>query len=143
MKITKKIILMVAVSALLFCCSCGLFGDKEYFCEIETVESIQIVELGDVVEGEYRYEYTVLAEIEDRDAFVQRLNAVKHSVNWGDPGVLSSSYVVIKINYLNGDYDLLYRNAQQFNRSGANQSGYFFFDEKQFNALISDYIQIA
>ena len=72
--------------------------------------------------------------------FVEQLNDLKHSVNWGEPSQLDIGYVVIRIDYLNGDYDLLYPNAQWFNRSGVNQYGYFFFDAEQFDALVSAYL---
>ena len=72
--------------------------------------------------------------------FVNRLNHIKHSVNWGDPLLLDVQYVVIRIDYLNGDYDLLHPDAQCFNRSGINHSGFFFFDDEQFYALIDDYL---
>ena len=107
---------------------------------IDTVESIQIVRLEEYVLEEYRYEYTVLSEITDCTEFVERLNSVKYSVNWGDPGTFELGYVVIKIEYLSGDYDLLYTNAQMFNSSGENRYRFFFFDDEQFNALISDYL---
>jgi len=47
--------------------------------------------------------------------------------------------VVVRIDYSNGDYDLVHQDAQRFHRSGVNQYGFFFFDDEQFNALISDY----
>lgn len=125
---------------MLFCCSCGLFGDQRYICEVEEVESIQIVRLDKYIEGEYRYEYTVLSEITELSVFIERLNNLNHSVNWGEPSQFDINYVVIKVSYLNRDFDLIYFNGQCFNRSGVNQYGYFFFDEEQFNTLISDYL---
>ena len=51
-----------------------------------------------------------------------------------------ASFVLKKCDmYSNGDYDLLYSNAQWCNRYGVNQYGYFFFDDEQFNSLISNY----
>ena len=140
MRSKRWICLALVFVLMLLCCSCGLFGDQEYFCEIGKVKSIQIIQLDRYVDGEYRYEYTVLSEIVDTPAFVNRLNGLKHSVNWGEPSVLNINYVVIRIDYLNGDFDLLYPNAQWFNRSGVNNAGYFFFDEEQFISLISDYL---
>ena len=55
----------------------------------------------------------------------------------GEPGRLKTGYTVIRVDYLNGDYDLLYANAQWFHRDGANQNGYVFFDKFQFDTLIS------
>ena len=137
MKQTK--LLLFILVAMLLCCSCGFFGPQEYVCEIDDVKSVQIVRLDTYVEEEYRYEYTVLSDIADTADFVERLNGLDHNVNWGDPGRMYTEYVVIRIEYLNGDYDLLYRNAQCFHRSGDNSYGYFIFDKEQFNALISDY----
>ena len=123
------------------CCSCGLFGEQRYACDVEMVESIQIVNLEEYVEGEYRYEYTVLSQISDYEVFVSHLNELDQSVNWGDPRQLCIQSVVIKIDYSNGDFDLIHPDAQCFNRSGTNQYGYFFFDDEQFDSLILEYIE--
>ena len=71
------------VTVAVLCTSCGWFSPQRYVCEVDEVESVQIVRLDRVVE--YEFEYTVLAQVEDREAFVTRLMEVKHSVNWGDP----------------------------------------------------------
>ena len=141
MKIIRlSLSIILSIALMILCCSCGFFGDREYKCNVDYVESVQIVRLDKYVEGEYRYEYTVLAQISDFEPFIARLNKIKHSVNWGDPQQMDIQYIVIKIDYLNGDFDLIHKDAQWFNRSGINQDGYFFFDDKQFNKLISDYL---
>ena len=137
----RKIILMLCMFFVAITLSaCGFFGPQRYVCDEAEVESIQIVRLDKYVEGEYRYEYTVLSEISDRFAFIERLNNLKHSVNWGEPRQLNIEYIVIKINFLNGDYDLLYHRAQWFNRDNVNNYGYFFFNKEEFDSLISDYL---
>ena len=138
-KINFLLYIFLVIVLMFLYCSCGFSGDQEYFCEIDQVKSIQIVRLDKYVEGEYRYEYTILSQISDLKTFVERLNNLKHSVNWGEPMQLDIQYVVIRINYFNGDYDLIHPNAQCFNRGGTNNYGYFFFDSNQFNKLISDY----
>ena len=140
MKTSKYLLCAFCAVLILLCTSCGFFGDQRYICDVGEVESIQIIRLDDYVEGEYRYEYTVLSTITDHAEFVDRLNSLKHSVNWGEPSQLDINYIVIRIDYHNGDYDLLYHYAQWFNRSGVNNYGYFFFDDEQFNALIADYL---
>lgn len=130
---------ILCITLVILCSSCGFFGPQKYVCEVENVESIQIVRIDDYVEGEYRYEYTVLSHVFDQETFVNKLNSLEHSVNWGEPSQLDINYIVIRIDYSNGDYDLIYPNAQWFNRSGVNEYGFFFFDEEQFNELISDY----
>lgn len=140
-RLRRGLCFLSAILLLFCCCSCGLFGEQRYICEIDKVQSAQIVKLDKYVEGEYRYEYIILSEINDCSTFVAKLNNLKHSVNWGEPGQFDIGYIVIKINYLDGDFDLIYTNAQWFNRAGVNQNGYFFFDEEQFKSLISDYIE--
>lgn len=137
----KVILCMLCVIILLSCCSCGFFGPQEYICDADNVKQIQIIQLDKYVVGEYRYEYTVLAQISDLAAFVEQLNDVEHTVNWGEPSQMDVGYVVIRVEYLNGDVDELYPNAQCFNRDGENNYGYFFFDKDQFDALIDAYLE--
>ena len=133
---------MAFVLSLVFT-SCGFFGPQKYVCDENEVKSIQIVKLDSYDNNEYTYGYTVLAEIEDQSTFIKRLNDLKHTVNWGDPMVLKEGYIVVKIVYLNGDYDLFHYDAQFFHRKGVNNSGFFFFDKDEFNLLISDYVSDA
>lgn len=137
----KKFLIALSVLTALLCSSCGLFGDQRYECDIDKVASIQIVRLDEYVEEEYRYEYTVLSQISDCEAFVSRLNKLDHSVNWGDPRQMDIGYIVIRIGYSNGDFDEIHQDAQCFNKDGVNRYGFFFFDDAQFDSLISDYIK--
>ena len=140
MKQIKLALCVIIIILTCLFCSCGFFGEQRYSCDVEEVESLQIIRLDRYIDGEYRYEYTVLSEIEDISAVVERLVGTKHSVNWGDPYQFDIGYIVVKINYLNGDYDLIHHEAQWFNRDGVNQNGYFFFDKEQIESLIHDYL---
>ena len=122
------------------CCSCGFFGDQHYECDGDTVDAACIVEVGDYNQDENRFNYTVLAEIVDVTEFIEQVNDLDHSVNWGDPGTFFAGDVAIKIDYSNGDYDLLGTNAQIFIHSGNYKYGYFFFDKEQFVSIIDQYI---
>ena len=133
----KKILFILCTTVIISCCFYACFAPEEYVCDIDKVDSIQIVRLDDVVE--YEFEYTVLSEISDCDTFVSRLNKMERSVNWGEPSVLYLQYIVIKVNYINGDVDWIHHSAQSFDRSGVTRTGYFFFDKEQFESLISDY----
>lgn len=135
----KMLQCMLCMGLMFLCCSCGFLGPQKYVCEVDDVASVQIIRLEEYVEGEYRFEYNILAQISNYRAFVDSLNNLKHSVNWGEPGWFPDQCVVIRIDYHNGDFDLLYPNVQWFNRDGVNHSGFFFFDKEQFSALISDY----
>lgn len=137
----KKILFPLCIALMLLCCSCGLFGPQKYVCDVEKVDSVQIVKLDKYIEGEYRYEFTILSQISDYETFVSDLNELDHSVNWGDPRQLDVQYIVIKIDYNNGDFDLIHPDAQWFSRNGKQNDGYFFFDDEQFNFLISEYVR--
>lgn len=139
MKKIKFTLCLILVFFMLLGCNSDFFGPQEYVCELENVKSVQIVSLDGVVKDEYRFEESILCEIEDISVFIERLNALEHSVNWGEPSVLEIGFVVIKINYNNGDFDLIHYSAQSFYRSGKKITGYFFFEEDQFDDLIADY----
>ena len=137
----KRIIVCVScIIPIIICCSCGLFGSQRYTCNVDKVESVQIITLEGYNQEKKTFEYTVLSQISDYETFVERLNKVEHSVHWGDPRVIKLQEVVIKIDYGNGDCDLLHADAQIISRSGVNSSGFFTFDDEQFNALISEYL---
>ena len=137
----KTVLTLCAISSIIGCLFCGCFGKQEYVCDAEAVKSIQIIKLDTYMENEYRYEYTVLCEMEDTKIFAESLNNLEQTVNMGEPGWLKTGYTVIRVDYLNGDYDLLYANAQWFHRDGVSQNGYVFFDKNQFDTLISDYLK--
>ena len=124
---------------LALCVFLGFFGEQRYYCDAVEVESIFIVELGEIVEGEYQTDDTVISEITDISGFVSRLNSLNYSINSGEPTVLNTGDVLIKINYQNGDFDLVNHYAQSFYRSGKWRTGFFFFDKVQFDSLIGDY----
>ena len=138
MKMTRFLICIVCICA--FLCGCFLLPDQHYACEAEDVRSVQIVRLGEVIEGEYRYDYTILHNVEDKGDFIRKLNDIRQTINWGDPYVLYPGYVVIRIEYINSDCDLVYSNAQSIQRGEKKRNGYACFNKEQFNALISEYI---
>ena len=141
MKKINKLCGVVIFIPVFLLCSCGLCAGLSYSCNVDEVDTVQIVQLDKYVEGEYRFEYSVLCEITDKAAFIDRLNDIDYSINWGDPYVIEVGYIVIKVNYLNGDFDLVYSNSQWLHRSGKNNSGYVCFDKGNFDTLLSEYLE--
>ena len=140
MKKIKLFIGVLCIALALLCYSCSLFLNLRYNCDINKVKSIQIVKLGEFIEEKRDYDYTVLAQISDKEAFVYRLNNLKQSTNWGEPYVMEVGYVCILIDYHNGDFDLIYRNNQEKQRDEVCHSGYVVFNKEQFELLIEDYL---
>lgn len=135
----KPILILFVVVFVLLPVSCQLLAGDEYECNVEKIKSVEIVRLGEWPEEGDIYDYTVLATVTDCVDFGNRLNRIKYTVNWGGPSIFIVDEVAIKIEYVDGDYDLINDRAQVFNRSGKIDSGYFFFNEKQFDALMSEY----
>lgn len=139
----KRIIMLfpaLCVTLMLLCCGCGLIGEQEFTCNVDEVKTIQIVTLDEYIKEEYRFDYTVIAEVSSHSYFIDRLKSIKTSVNWGDPNVYTTGYTVIRIEYVNGDYDLIYSDAQTKKRGDKKNTGYLIFDKNQFEALISEYV---
>ena len=150
MKIIKKIFIFICVSytILSLCVILLLYGlysgfffrNQSFICNVEEVSSIQIVRLEEYVEEEYQFEYNVLAEISDLDTFVNRLKGIEHSTYFGTPSRMKTGDVVVRIDYHDGNYDLIHHHVQWFNHPGQENGGCFAFDKEQFEALISDYV---
>ena len=135
----KRMICIVLVAACL-CSGCGLFGPQQYTCDVDNVKSVQIVQLNRNVEGQYRWDYTVLCEIFDKGIFVNQLTSIEHRVQWGEPTVHNEGDIVVRIEFLNGEYDLIHWYAQTMSCPNTNRTGFFFFDKEQYNALIEEYM---
>ncbi len=117
---------------------CVFIGGERYTCEAYNVEAIEIIQLGELNEDKNEYDYTVLREIEDISTFVNRLNELKQRERYWGAAYFLADYVVIKIDYPNGDYDMLHHTAQLFYRDGVYTYEGFIFDMEQFNSLVSD-----
>lgn len=132
----RKIISLLCLLCLLLC-SCG-FGRKIEW-DVDSIESINIVELGEWNEENFRYEITVLCEISNCSEFVDRLNELEqHKIIYGQPRVLHKGATAIQINYLNGDFDLVACLVQSTYRSGEYNYRQVTFDSEQFSGLIEE-----
>ena len=127
---------LVFVFCLILFCSCGL-NETKYFCDIEQVESIKIVELGEYIEKDMEFEHIVLREITNYSEFIDRLNDMEQHEMWfGDPHVFYKGAIAIEIKYLNGDYDLISCIVLMKCRAGSIDFEQIKFDSKQFYELV-------
>lgn len=139
----SKILFVGLIVVFIFSLSACVYAPASYVCNAETVESVQIVKVGQRNEETQEREFIVLVDIADVSAFVERLNNLKDNDFFfilGDPDGMFEGDIVIKVNYFNGDYDLLKESRQFFYRSGIYESGLVTFDREQFKALIDDYL---
>ena len=139
MKVMRLALCIVIALSL---CSCSLFIIRDkYKCPVDEVSSVQIIKMGKYSAEGNRDEYTILKEIDDYTELVERLNDMKIGYVWNDPRPLKEDDIVIKIDYLNGGYDLIRRTYQVFVRNEETDVRYFAFNKKQFETLIEDYLR--
>ena len=136
----KSLLVLIVVSVL--CSGCALFTQK-FHCNSSDVEAVSIVEVneGRDENGNFEYQENLLCEVTDISAFITTLNSIECRINGGDPVSIELGSIAIKITYKNGDRDLLTHNAQRLYRkdTGYDSAGYWWFDQEQFEALISKY----
>lgn len=142
-RITK--ILVLTMLCALFCSGCNNLP-QDYECEIEGVESVQIVRIEEGFNWEEnRFYDTVLQDVLDKNAFLSQLNGINtKQTYYGQAKTMKMGYIAIKINYFNGDCAYIYRNYQFYCRTASyNTNTYFIFDKEQFNDLIAAYYSTA
>lgn len=139
MKVIKSFLCIAVVLSL---CSCSLFIIRDkYKCPVDEVSSVQIIKMGKYSAEGNRDEYTILKEIDDYTELVERLNDMKIGYVWNDPRPLKEGDIVIKIDYLDGGYDLIRSTYQVFVCNEGTNVRHFAFNEKQFETLIVDYLR--
>ena len=140
----SKILFVGLIVVFIFSLSACVYAPASYVCDSSNVESVQIIELGKWDEETREYHYTVLVDVIDHFVFIERLNNLKDNDFFfvlGTPDTFLEGDIMIKVNYLNGDYDLIKRTKQVYYRAGATEGGSrVTFDKEQFNALIDDYL---
>ena len=139
----SKILFVGLIVVFIFSLSACVYAPASYVCDTNTVDSVQIVRIGQLNEETREFEYAVIVDIVDCSTFVGRLNNLEDNDFFfllGDPDVFFDGDVAIRVNYHNGDYDLLKCKVQKFYRSGVSASGRVSFKQDQFNALIDDYL---
>lgn len=144
MKIKRHIKLFLSFTIAIMSCSCGFIGEQQYIRNADEVELIQIVCLNGInEENNYTYEYTILATIDDceYELFMEKLSSIKHRVHWGEPILLKMDTPVIRIEFQNGNLDIMDYNAQCFRRNEFNGHGYFVFNEDEFSRLLEMYLE--
>ncbi len=133
----KRLAGMIAAVLVLTVLGSGCTMLGLYPCEAKDVSSCQIVRMEKVG-------YTVLAEIEDTAAFVGKFLALRRTTFSGfeNTDSVMAGDVLIRIEYRNGDYDLIAADKQYVyhpNETQAYANPHFAFDERGFEALIKEY----
>ena len=131
---------MLSILVLLFC---GCLTGREYYFlqEKSNISSIQIVSLDESKDENGAPVQTLLYEIKDIERFLSDFCAMDcQSVS---PPSEPISTILIKIIYSDGEYELIDYYGQSNFRDGYfyTYSGYYCFDQEQFDALILKYAE--
>ena len=135
------ITLLLCISTCCYGCICqgNKNNDKWDFDGGKQIIAISIVELGEFDQETYTHAEVCIAEIKDKQDFVDDFNKVDSNRYWGDPCQPQIGDVVIKFVYEDGGYDFVGADAQCKHRTSPGGYGRLWFDEQQFNSLIAKY----
>lgn len=155
----RKKFLLLSFIICIFFCSCTLPKDSEAsyvflndISEINTIEIIKVVEFNELSENAYKVGpiSEIVLEITDKSGFLKEFNSVKcylHGYPHAAVGI-SVGERAIKIIYNNDEYEIIgvdgegYYTHREENIGGEwsyHNFGFYYFDKKEFNALIDKY----
>lgn len=110
------------------------------------VAKIEIVEVGNEVDGIPNL--LTIVNIEDKDGFLKNFFSLKSYNIFTDPQGIQVGEIAVKIQYFNNDYQVISASGQsKYVYSDYYQtkyyfrdSGYYYFNEKEFEQLLKNYI---
>ena len=130
----RKTYYIIAITFfLLFCCSCS--REYKFIHSIDEINNIEIIEISE--------KETVVKKVlsdEERSEFIIDFRKIKCFSYFNDP---SSPAVgtAIKINYSNGDYEIISREDQDIYKNKRLLTGMSYFDSEEFDNLIKKYLE--
>ena len=124
MKIRIVLSVMAFITLLLCLVSCGNKSTYKFMYSDDEISTISLVNVsvGDKVEQKK------LTDINNIHGFLKDFRNVSCYTWWGDPIGLTEDCCVIRIDYQNGDYELIYWNGKaeyQQDRGFRNYRGYY------------------
>ena len=135
----KGLLFILIVSVLLMFSGC-LRKEYRFLQDTVNISSIQIVEIGKMDIGDEAEQKTICV-IEDIKAFLKDFLGVDCLQRFSDPTCIADNATVIKIIYIDGEYELINHHGQSEFRDGYfyQYAGHYTFDEEQFDSLIIKY----
>ncbi|KAF0092086.1 MAG: hypothetical protein FD141_270 [Fusobacteria bacterium] len=134
------LILMIFLSHAFILSSCER-AEYPFNQNTENIVKVEVILMGEL-QGLYtEHEVTVIKEVSLKDSkFLDDFRKIECKRGFGDPTVLTHGDKGFKIIYKNGDYEIITYGAQGRHRSDKYFStGYYNFDEEQFNDLVEKY----
>lgn len=135
-----SVLIIFFVILCLTCCSATV-APYEFLYTPEEIISIEIVAVGEeFIDGVI--EHSTICKIEDTEKFINEFYQLDCYMHFTDPEELGTNVVSIKLNYKDGEYELISAEGQaRYTKERQFQyyKGYRYFDQEQFDNLISKY----
>ena len=136
-----NIILFIISCLVIFATGCG---KKQYpfMQSVSNIVKIEVIIMGEIHDPYTKHEYTLIKalSLNENNKFIDDLKNIECKRMFGDPQTLTTGHQGFKINYSNGEYEIIAYTAQGEHTNGKYLSnGYYLFDEEQFNDLLEKY----
>lgn len=139
----KKIIVTIFAFTIMFLCGgCEKKAEYEFLHDLSEISTIEIVKIGEAIEGEEIIPMTSTCVVTNKDDFLIEFLEMSCYSAWGDPQSVREEATVIKIIYNNEEFELIDVGGQSeytHERGYRHYAGYRYFDENQFEKLLSKY----
>ena len=114
------------------------------FSSVDKIELVKISEPQNESSSKFSQCITAIQEITDHDEFLERFTNINCYRIYTDPQGISAGSLAIKIQYDNDDFELIGVNGQAkyTNKIYRQYSGYYYFDNKQFDDLVAYYLSL-
>ena len=140
-----SILVIIAVCFVFSACNIRFSEKYQFIDSEENIDAISIVKISYNDSSELIQ--TNIKTVDDKDGFLEKFRSVGCYIYFGDPvgpDSIEAEDKVIKINYKNGNYELINYCGQSEYISEKNKlsfyAGFNVFDKEQFEALISEYV---
>ncbi|MBO7216034.1 MAG: hypothetical protein J6V84_03455, partial [Clostridia bacterium] len=101
----KKVIAFSLLICFVFALSgCYLDVEYEFMYDASEIERIEIVELLEFDSENRRYNENIIVTIDNTEEFLQEFSEIHCEKIFGEPCMVESYMIVIKVAYLNGNY---------------------------------------
>lgn len=129
-------------------CGCNSARGFEFLNSVDMITKVEIVMTMDPQKSDSNNKgilplsTTVLKELskKEQEDFLIKIQNIACDVIYNDPTVLEAGNIAFRINYSNGDYELITAYAQASYKSNIyKRTGHFGFDKEEFDELINAY----
>ena len=125
------------------CIGCGEI-EYEFLHSTDEIITIQIVQKSEYTDHRINAEYIEICEISDKEAFLTDFYAVRCNRIFDDPHLIPANAIVVRIEYVNGDYELINYSGQiRVYEGEILPYGFFYLNYESFDQLLEKYLPEA